>query len=97
MRLSGGNEVEDCDQLETVPLQPVVQLLQIRQLALEAQIASLRSEFEAEADEIATAIAQELAREERLDADRADMARSRRADPAARPAPRRTNGQGGRK
>lgn len=48
--------------------------------ALEAKIVALRSEFEAEETEMLWLIGQEQAREDRLTADRADMAQSRRAD-----------------
>lgn len=48
--------------------------------ALEAKIVALRSEFEAEETEMLWLIGQEQTREDRLTADRVDMAKSRQAD-----------------
>jgi circadian clock protein KaiC len=63
--------------------------LERKRNALEAQIATLRSEFEQEEEEIKLLIGQEEAREVRLDDDRDAMTRSRQADsnkPPATPA-----------
>lgn len=54
--------------------------LERRRLALESKIATLRSEFESEEDEIRRMIDQEQAREKRLADDRVAMAESRRAE-----------------
>src|SRR5512135_1381354 len=56
--------------------------LERKRRALEAKIAALKMEFEVEEDEANYILAQARAREERLVQDRAEMARSRRADVA---------------
>jgi circadian clock protein KaiC len=55
---------------------------QRRRKALEAQIAALRAEYDAEADEIARAQQDDLRRERVVTSDRAAMARKRFADTA---------------
>jgi len=55
--------------------------LERKRLALDAQIAALRLEFEAEEQEAQRLISEDQQREERLDEDREDMARSRKVDP----------------
>ena len=54
--------------------------LERKRRALEAKVAALKMEFEIEEDEVNHVLAQEQAREERLVQDRAEMARSRKAD-----------------
>lgn len=54
--------------------------LERRRQALEARIAAQRLEFETEEEELTRRLEQALSREERLDADRADMARVRRTN-----------------
>ena len=54
--------------------------LERKRRALEAKVAALQMEFEIEEDEVNYVLAQEQAREERLVRDRAEMARSRKAD-----------------
>ncbi|HSE66415.1 MAG TPA: circadian clock protein KaiC, partial [Gemmatimonadales bacterium] len=55
--------------------------LERKRLALDAQIAALRMEFEAEEQEAQHLITEDQRREDRLEEDRADMARSRKVDP----------------
>jgi circadian clock protein KaiC len=63
--------------------------LQRRQQALEAQIAALRLQFETEKEELENSIAEQDARQERLDQDRQEMGSSRKADSDGRQQPRR--------
>jgi circadian clock protein KaiC len=72
--------------------------LERKRQALEARIAALRLESEAEEEELQRGIAREQVREERLAQDRADMARSRKADNGEGSArARKSAGQGSRK
>lgn len=74
--------------------------LQRKRDALEARIAVMRNELEIEEEEAQRLIGQELSREEKLEADRDQMAASRRSDdgrPAAPPAARTRKLSGDRK
>ncbi len=55
--------------------------LERKRQALEAQIAALRLEFEGEEQEAQRMLVEDQRREERLEEDRDDMARSRKLDP----------------
>jgi circadian clock protein KaiC len=62
--------------------------LERKRLALDAQITALRLEFEAEEQEAQRLISEDERREERLEEDREDMARSRKLDPQPQKAQR---------
>jgi circadian clock protein KaiC len=75
--------------------------LQQRRLArkrrlVDAQIAALRAEVDAEAEEVQRLLRQHTLREARLADDRAQMARQRHAEAAPAPARRPRRGRGGR-
>jgi circadian clock protein KaiC len=55
--------------------------LERKRQVMDAQIATLRAEFEAEEQEAQRMLAEDQRREERLEEDKEDMARSRKADP----------------
>jgi circadian clock protein KaiC len=63
--------------------------LQRRQQALEAQVAALRLQFESDKEEMERFIREQEDRQERLDADRQEMAASRKADSDGNLQPRR--------
>jgi circadian clock protein KaiC len=74
--------------------------LERKRQALDAQLAALRGQVEAEEEELKLLIAQEQAAADRARQDQAEMARSRKADAAAETASnrsRRMTPQGGRK
>lgn len=64
--------------------------LERKHAALDAQIAVLRAEYEREADEVQDSVAELQQREQRMQVDRAEMTRQRKADkgPAVRRTPR---------
>lgn len=68
--------------------------LERKRTAMEAQIAALRADFEAEEEELSRRVRQEQGREDRLSQDREAMGRSRQAD--REPPPNGTRSKGGR-
>ena len=74
--------------------------LERKRQALEAQVGALRAQFEAEQEELQRLISQEQVGEKRLRQDRAEMARSRKADDVVEYSnnrPRKGGAQGGRR
>jgi circadian clock protein KaiC len=74
--------------------------LERKRQALEAQVGALRAQFEAEQEELQRLISQEQVGEKRLRQDRAEMARSRKADDVVEypnNRPRKGGAQGGRR
>jgi circadian clock protein KaiC len=67
--------------------------LERRQQALEAQIAALRLQFESDKEELERFLSEQEARQERLDQDRQEMGRSRKAEQDGSQPPRRTGRQ----